>query len=450
MKNKKDIWRNKFHIQPPTGLLNDPNGLVYHNGEYHVFYQWHPDAPEHGLKFWNHVKSTDLVSWQFDERLVMPDTPYDKDGAYSGSAIVNKGQVELYYTGNTRNLQGIRHPYQVKAELGAKEVVNKRVIIDGIPKAYTEHFRDPKVIKKADIYYMIIGAQRENLTGAALMYTSKDSENWEFAYEVKTEYEDLGYMWECPDLTQVEGKDVLLFCPQGSMNTPIEKENLYPSVYLLGDYNFETGYFNNDKAVEKLDYGFDFYAAQTFSDENNDTVLIAWVGMPEIAYPSDKFGWAHVLTLPRKLKVIDGVLHQIPHPNLKKLRDRKITSLENVSLYELKINDIKESLEIQLYSKDNESLKLTYNKEERKVILDRSNFKETFGEKYGQMREIYMRNDLKSIHVFRDTSTIEIFLNNGEYTMTARFFPQIIEGDIIIEPQVQAEVYLLKEDIHDL
>ncbi|NLW52901.1 MAG: sucrose-6-phosphate hydrolase, partial [Tissierellia bacterium] len=357
---------------------------------------------------------------------------------------------ELYYTGNTRNLQGIRHPYQVKAELGAKEVVNKRVIIDGIPKAYTEHFRDPKVIKKADIYYMIIGAQRENLTGAALMYTSKDSENWEFAYEVKTEYEDLGYMWECPDLTQVEGKDVLLFCPQGSMNTPIEKENLYPSVYLLGDYNFETGYFNNDKAVEKLDYGFDFYAAQTFSDENNDTVLIAWVGMPEIAYPSDKFGWAHVLTLPRKLKVIDGVLHQIPHPNLKKLRDRKITSLENVSLYELKINDIKESLEIQLYSKDNESLKLTYNKEERKVILDRSNFKESFGEKYGQMREIYMRNDLNSIHVFRDTSTIEIFLNNGEYTMTARFFPQIIEGDIIIEPQVQAEVYLLKEDIHDL
>ncbi len=97
-----DPYRLDYHIMPPVGLLNDPNGFVYFNGYYHLFYQWNPFATTHGAKFWGHVFSKDLVHWHQAEIALAPDQWYDKNGCYSGSAIVNKEKLYLFYTGNVK------------------------------------------------------------------------------------------------------------------------------------------------------------------------------------------------------------------------------------------------------------------------------------------------------------------------------------------------------------
>lgn len=112
---KKDVYRQHFHLMPPVGLLNDPNGLIQWKGIYHVFYQWQPFKTGHGAKFWGHYTSTDLVNWQHEEAALAPSDWFDQNGCYSGSAFINDGQMHVMYTGNVRDEQGNRETYQCLA-----------------------------------------------------------------------------------------------------------------------------------------------------------------------------------------------------------------------------------------------------------------------------------------------------------------------------------------------
>ena len=446
----KDPWRNHFHIQPPTGLLNDPNGLIYHDGKYHVFYQWHPNEAVHGLKYWYHITSSDLVTWESDYRIVEPDSLYDNHGAYSGSAFIIDDKIELFYTGNHRDENHNRIPYQVRAELLTDKIGDKLPLINGPQDGYTDHYRDPKILFKNNKFYMILGAQRSNLTGAAVVYTSIDAHKWDFEYELKTSFDKEAYMWECPDIAEVNDKDVLIFCPQGSFNTPEMLTNIYPVVYSVGRFNDLDGEFISDDDFSLLDYGFDFYATQTFLDENKDTTLIAWIGLPEMEYPTDENNWAHVLSVPRQLKVINGHLHQLPHPKLSALRNTLTDDYNNHETYELKIADITSSLTLDIYRSETERFRLHYNHESEQLTLDRSNLTHQFGTNRGTTRVLNVK--LTDLWILRDTSTVEIFINNGLYTMTSRFFPEVIKGNIEIEStdSLKIELYTLKETNNDL
>ena len=105
---KKCPFRQGYHIQPITGLLNDPNGFSFYNGEYHLFYQWFPRGPVHGLKYWYHTSSKDLVSWEDHGIGINPGDWFDSHGAFSGSGIVHDNKLHLLYTGNTRDENWIR------------------------------------------------------------------------------------------------------------------------------------------------------------------------------------------------------------------------------------------------------------------------------------------------------------------------------------------------------
>lgn len=129
----RDRYRLRYHLMPPVGLMNDPNGLIDWNGTYHVFYQWMPFRTGHGAKFWGHYTSPDLVHWQAAPIALAPSEWYDKDGCYSGSAINCDGKLVLFYTGNVKDEQGNRQTYQCMA-----------VSEDGIhftKKASSLHFR---------------------------------------------------------------------------------------------------------------------------------------------------------------------------------------------------------------------------------------------------------------------------------------------------------------------
>ncbi|MEH7378520.1 glycoside hydrolase family 32 protein [Neobacillus drentensis] len=443
MKKVNDCpWRQSFHIQPNTGLLNDPNGFAFYNGYYHLFYQWFPLGPVHGLKYWYHVKSKDLVHWDDEGIGIAPGDFFDSHGAYSGSAIEQDGNLFLMYTGNTRDENWQRHPYQCLAVMNEQGDIEKEnlPVISTVPSGYTDHFRDPKVWKSEDgQYYTVIGAQRDNLTGTAVLYRSSNLKHWNFEGELETELKNFGYMWECPDYFELAHQGIFVFSPQGLEPHGDDFHNIYQSGYILGkklnlpNRNFVHGDFR------ELDRGFDFYAPQTTIGPDGRRILIGWMGLPEIEYPTDPNGWAHCLTIPRELKMKNDKLIQQPIEEMKLLRkgEQKITAFiendvksfpgMNGTTFELycEMSDIfAEECGIEFRANDTKKTVIKYHLAEQKVILDRSYSGEEVGTSYGTKRACHLNGKKISIHMFVDTSSVEIFINGGEEVFTARIFPE--------------------------
>lgn len=154
-----------------------------------------------------------------------------------------------------------------------------------------------------------------------MLYRSIDLYKWEEVGELHTRLSDFGYMWECPDYFEFDDQGVLCFCPQGAKLN--DSGNIYPSGYVIGDpLNVETGEFRHGN-FRLLDRGFDFYAPQTTLTPDGRRILVGWMGLPDIVYPTDDHGWAHCLTLPRELRVEGGRLYQVPVRELQTIRGRE-------------------------------------------------------------------------------------------------------------------------------
>ena len=434
------MWKNKFHISPDKGLLNDPNGLIFYKNEYHVFYQYNPDGCEHKNKHWAHLKSKNLVDWKEFSIVLSPTDWFDKDGCYSGSAIEKDGKLYLMYTGNVKN-KDIRESYQCLAV--SEDGINFKKLgpvihNDDIPEGYTRHFRDPKLFKKNGKFYVVLGAQRENLTGTILLYSSEDLFTWKFEQEIiKGEF---GYMCECPDYYEVNRQGVLVFSPQGLIANGILYNNRYQSGYIL----------RNIKEIEKnnfieLDRGFEFYAPQSFIGKTEERIMFGWMGMPEeLKHPSIEEGWVHSLTLPRVIEIENDKIYQKPHTNLHQLRKNKIivenlevngkVNLEkfniNGTTYEiiLKLEEVNSDLTLNIRAGENNKTVLKYEYKNKLFVLDRENS----GRGYKGIRKCVLET-LKEIHIFSDTSCVEVYLNDGEEVFTANIYPEKDAENIILE-----------------
>ncbi|HBG7259420.1 glycoside hydrolase family 32 protein [Clostridioides difficile] len=405
-----DKYKPLFHIHPQHGLLNDPNGLA------------------------------DFVNWNREDVALIPIESYESHGAYSGNAIEVDGKLHMYYTGNIKYSAEDRYAYQNLAIMDKDGKITKyenNPIVSEIPKGYTGHVRDPKVFKRKDKYFMLLGAQTSDKKGVIIVYESKNSIDWNFKGElnVKNIDEDFGYMWECPDYINIDEKDILIFSPQGVESKGFDYQNIYNVVYAIGNMDLDNLTFQID-IMKEMEKGFDFYAPQTFIKESQ-IILFAWAGMGEVLYPTDKNKWAHCLTVPRKLNIKNNKLLQMPVDELIKLRydetsgqntiKNNINIIENdENVYELNIN-IKNidsnKFGLELFSSQDEGVKLEFNKVGNTVTLDRSNFKKVFGVEYGTNRKEYINIDENTnIKVLADRSILEIFINDGEVVFTSRIF----------------------------
>ncbi len=438
---EKSHWRQSYHIQPPIGLLNDPNGFTYYQGEYHLFYQWFPLGTDHGMKYWYHTKSRDLAEWEDVGIGITPGGRYDSHGAYSGSGIVKDELLYLMYTGNTRDQDWVRHPFQNMAIMDTSGGITKREmpVIDAVPHGYTDHFRDPKVWEQEGRYWCVIGAQRTDHTGCTVLYSSEDLMEWSFEGEISTRLDPFGYMWECPDYFELDGQGVLLFSPQGIEPQGAYYSNIYQSGYVVGaPLQLDTRSFAHGD-FQELDRGFDFYAQQTTVAPDGRRILVGWMGLPEIDYPTDEHGWAHCLTLPRELTLREGKLIQRPARELERLRQEhhhaqvelrdecvSFTGFEGSS-YELlcqfdTMDGDRFGIEFRIGT--DEKTVLTYDRKLRQVVLDRSRSGKPVAVEYGEQRSCSLEADQIRFHLFVDTSSVEIFVNDGEEVFTSRIFPE--------------------------
>ena len=435
--NNSEKWRLNYHIEAPFGLVNDANGLAYFNGEYYIFYQWNPFGCVHKNKHWALVKTKDFINYTIPKAILEPADWYDKDGCYSGCGIEVNGNLELLYTGNVKDENNNRHSYQCRVSIDKEgNTIKKGPIIKEIPKGYTAHFRDPKVFEKDGKYYCIIGIQNEELLGRALLYTSEDFENWTLLGEIKTDYNDFGYMWECPNLVNLENQDILIFSPQGLQKEEFKYQNIYQSGYITGKLNYDTLDFNHDEFKE-LDLGTDFYAPQVFQDNKGRTIMYGWMGLPEEEefQPTSDLGWVYSLTMPRELILKDGLLYQVPINEMKDLRIERIeneidltvnswdsSNIKNNS-YELilDIDNINSDVfELKFAKVGNEYSLLQLDFKNNIGILDNTN--RTNGPK--SFRKFKLQNENKyKINMFMDNSSVEIYLQDGREVLSSRIYP---------------------------
>lgn len=430
-----DPYRLNYHIMPPVGLLNDPNGFIHWRGVYHLFYQWMPFKTGHGAKFWGHYSSPDLVNWTHEEIALTPSDWFDKNGCYSGSAIDHNGKLMVFYTGNVKDEQNNRETYQCMAVSEDGLHFEKQGVAATLPEGYTAHFRDPKVWKKEDCWYMIVGAQSLQLDGKAVLFRAQNLKEWEHLGDITGGNTGglgyFGYMWECPDLFELNGRDVLIVCPQGLEPDGLLYQNVYQAGYFVGTIDYEKAEYSHGDFTE-LDRGFEFYAPQTTLDAKGRRLLVAWMGVPdqhEDQQPTIAHKWVHAMTIPRQLSLIEGKLYQQPVEELRGLRRNEVV-YENVILnnQELRLDQVcGKSIElwIQDMAYEEHSVEISfrndvrfiYNPIEKLATLERKSFV------HGLTEARHCRvESLSSLHIYLDTSSLEIFINGGEEVFTSRIF----------------------------
>lgn len=424
----KSKYRQKFHIQPLTGLLNDPNGFSYYKGKWHLFYQWFPFDSIHGTKAWYHTVSNDLVHFENRGIGIYPNTYEDNHGAYSGSALQVGDDLFIYYTGNNRDKEFIRNPKQMLVKYDGEKYSEKEVLIDTHPD-YTEHQRDPKIVydEKLDKYYIIIGAQTKDKIGCILVYESTSPDK-DFTFKGRLNvkgFEDFGYMWECPDLISMDGKDILLFSPQGLEAKGEYFNNIYQNGYIIGKIDLEKLEFIPESDFIELDRGFDFYASQTANHPFDSQYLIAWMGLPDTNYPTEADKWSGSLTMVRELSLCENKIYQYPVEGYRNLRkseniyECEKTKLEIADPREIEIENIRKNLVLSFIDDENILIELRYKNNEF-VFTRRSFSAENID---GDFEIRYISNiDVNRLNIFIDTSSIEIFINEGEYSLTSRYF----------------------------
>ncbi len=428
-----DPIRLCYHLHPPVGWINDPNGLCQKDGIYHIYHQYVPFYPELCSVLWGHVTTRDFIHYEIQEPANFPDTKWDENGAYSGSAFVKDDTMYVYYTGNVRHadkeydyITGGREQNTIlMTSKDGFHFSNKRLLMKNTdyPSDLSLHVRDPQVFCEQGQYFMIQGARDLQDTGSVLLFESSNLTDWTYRLRFETK-EPFGYMWECPNYLKVDGRQFLIACPQKmrKKENGLVKENLcgyFPLAYDFKGSEYDVGEFFT------LDRGFDFYAPQVFQDESGRWILLGWMSTPDADYDCEvmvKNGWVHALTIPRELYVSqNGRLCQRPLKEFRQMRDdgtvktleagaEFCTDVSPCFEWKLTMDDPTEAFTLLL----RESAVLSY--QEGVLSLDLT------GCGAGRTVRSICLPEVRDLWIFSDTSSLEIFVNGGEETFTSRIY----------------------------
>ena len=272
---------------------------------------------------------------------------------------------------------------------------------------------------------MILGSQGKDGHGRVITYRSKDLKDWQYlgaitkAKSLATE----GYMWECPDFFELAGKDVLLLSPQGIKANGQKYLNLFQTGYFVGEYDYQKNIFSHGSFTE-LDHGHDFYATQTMLAPDGRRLVFGWMDMWESDFPEKADGWAGALTLPRELILEDDKLYMRPIKELSQLRTAKLATWDKNLTQKTLLCEGEKQAELEL-TLDSTDFSLTLNdpKTSAQIKLSFDQKTQTFILENGDKRyaTIAPKSKLK-LQLFIDTSSLEIFINDGEAVFTERFY----------------------------
>ena len=334
-----DFQRPVYHFLGPSSWINDPNGVIYWGGEYHLFYQYHPESPRFGLAYWGHAVSDDAVHWRDLPVALSPDPGGpDATGCWSGTIVDKAGLPTAVYTGVGPQGYGQQSQCIATSEDGllSWKKYSGNPILSEIPAISQQEYdlRDPMIWREGDTWYMLLASRIKNIGGSVFLYRSHDLYQWEFLHPLLTgAYARDGCVWECPSFFPLGDKWVLIVAGKG-------RRIPFTVYYFIGEYARQQ--FTVESSGT-LDHAY-FYAPFTMQDGRGRRLLWGWLreGRSEEAHVAA--GWAGCHSIPRELSLHDGKLRMAPVAELERLRG------DGIKLDDMRLTGGEHELEIQGHS----------------------------------------------------------------------------------------------------
>lgn len=459
---ERELYRPQYHFTPAEKWMNDPNGMVYFEGEYHLFYQYYPDSTVWGPMHWGHAISTDLVSWQHLPVALYPD---EHGLIFSGSAVIDWNNTSGLGEGDTPPMVAIFTYHSMEGEQAGTNTFQTQGIAFSNDRGRTwekyqgnpvilnpgiRDFRDPKVSWNDAIQkWIMVLAVRDHVS----FYSSPNLIEWTHESDFGADIGNHGGVWECPDLFKMKVKDsdeekwVLLQsinpgAPNGGSGTQ----------YFIGD--FDGSKFTLDSGYEPevadgiwLDYGTDNYAGVTWSDipkEDGRRLFIGWMSNWQYAtiVPTEK--WRSAMTISRELQLIkennNYLLLNIPaseyqsvYKTVKSITNENISGeksydlIESGKAYQFKtqLANIEEVITFTLSNTLGDKYSFSLDPHNNQVVTDRTQSGATgFHPEFAKAHIApYEFLDKLELEVFVDESSVEIFIDNGRMVLTDLVFP---------------------------
>lgn len=464
VKIKDDPQRPAYHLMTAANWINDPNGPVYHDGYWHMFFQHNPYLADFGPMGWGHARSPDLAHWEHCPIAIMP-TPggYDGAGCWSGSVVIHDGVPTMMYSGvadmtlwsidddippsdRQRIPQGYYHEFLLEIDQETQCIATSsdnlqtwdkhaaNPVLPAIPAGLDLiGFRDPFIWNEDDgRWYMLLGSGIKGQGGVALLYRSPDLIEWEYLNPLYIgDPAESGINWECPNFLDLGARHMLVVSPHGR------------PVYWLGDYVDHQ--FRPDGPPKRLDWGDVFYAPNSLRDPSGRWLMWGWM---REARPRDQYaaaGWASCLTLPREISLDDaGRLNVKPAQELEQLRngllfdefvdlganEGKVIAVSGDRL-EIRLNvnrnDCREfGIQFRRSPDGGQLTELTYSYSTNTLRLDRAHSSDT-GEVTRDPCECELvlgRGETLRLAIYLDNSVLEIYAND-RLSMASRIYPNL-------------------------
>ena len=442
--SNREAFRPVYHFTPAYGWMNDPNGMVYKDGVYHLFYKHNLNDSMWGNMHWGHATSTDLVNWKHQGDAISPDA---LGTIFSGSCVVDKdntagfgaGAIVAFYTSaSDRQVQSIA--YSTDNGRTFTKYENNPVLV-----SEARDFRDPKVFwyegTKRWIMVLAVGQEMQ-------FFSSPNLKDWTFESSFGKGHGAHGNVWECPDLFElpVEGtneKKWVLLCSLG--DGPFGDS---ATQYFVGSFNGKEFVNESPSKTKWMDWGKDHYATVTWSDApDNRRIAIAWMSNWQYANDVPTSQYRSPNSVPRDLSLftVDGetYLQSAPSPELLALRDaskkrsfkvngtRTIKEMipGNDGAYEIELtieNQHADVIGFRLYNDKGEEVDMQYDMKEKKFSMDRRKSGDVgFNENFPMLTwtAIESGKDELKLRLFVDKSSVEAFGDGGRFVMTNQVFP---------------------------
>ena len=440
----REKFRPQYHHSPAYGWMNDPNGMFYKDGEYHLYYQFNPYGSQWENMTWGHSTTKDLIHWEAQPIAIEPDAI---GSIFSGSCVVDKnntsgfgkGTIVAFYTSAGQH-QTQSMAYSTDNGKTFKKYENNPILTSDIPD-----FRDPKVFWNPEIqkWNLILAAGQE-----MRIYSSPNLKDWTYESSFGKEYGNHDGVWECPDLMklQVRGTDKqkwMLICninPGGPFGGSATQ-------YFVGEFDGHKFTCDTKPEVTKwMDYGKDHYATVTFDNApDGRKIAIAWMSNWQYAnqVPTKQFRSANSIARDLGLYEYQGDTYCSVIPSKENLALRGKTVKKPTQACEIVV-DMKSATEIVLWNTKGEQVVMSYDGAKHLFKMDRTKTGDnSFSEAFPAETCAPTYGDIKQLRIFIDNSSIEAIDADGKMAMTNLVFPSEPYNNIKVKGG-KATIYEIK------
>lgn len=436
-----DHHRPRYHFVPPSNWMNDPNGVIQWDGQYHLFYQYNPNAAFWGNMHWAHAVSPDLVHW-YDLPIALAPTPNGPDagGVFSGCIVNQNGRPVAIYTGVDGPNDQVQCVAYGSDDLVTWEKYNSNPVLSNLPAEANQNvdFRDPFVWWQDDRWYMVVASAIKDVGGTVFLYQSDDLLNWQYLHPLMTgETERYGHTWECPNFFELDGKWVLII-------SPIPKPpNTNRVLYFVGTY--ENQQFTPE--IEGyLDHAY-LYAPLTMLDDRGRRLMWGWLREGRSIEAHIQAGWAGIQSVPRELGLdAQNHLNWRPVPEIESLREnyQQVANVELSGEMSLEVRglalDIVADIALEPHGEITLSLAcsvqehtdITYHAQTAELMVNRdhSSLSEQTHHYPHRVPHMLDAGETLQLRILLDGSALEIIANNRT-SISTRIYPTNPASDAV-------------------